>query len=202
MVGHVDYALSRMRQQNPAAASWLSDINETGIQGVLLGYLDELDDGADCRGTTVTSTTDSNCSSWPYDEISSDYVFHFKWTVFDPVNSVPAEGTTTDGRLAIRIDYVLEGAADNAANTPTSSVTSLDKLSERLRDLEYEVCFVEVGGPPIGSCGTFTTDLGDASGASRVDGLRRCKYDDDGSTGTLTGAPGSKTDNTATDTCS
>ena len=201
MVGHVDYALSRMRQDNKAAAGWLSDLGETGIQGVLLGYLDELDDGANCRGTTVASTTNSKCSSWPYVEVSSDYVFHFKWTVYDPFNSVPVEGTSTDGRLGIRIDYVLEGAADNAVNTPTSSVPSLDKLSVRLRDLEYEVCFVQPSGPPIGNCSTFTTDLGDASGASRIDGVRRCQYGDGGSPGTLTGTPGSKTDNTSDDSC-
>ena len=55
------------------------------------------------------------------------YVFHFKWTVFDPANNDPPEGNTTDGRVGIRIDYVLEGAEDNTIGNPTSSIASLNK---------------------------------------------------------------------------
>lgn len=200
MVGHVDYALSRMRQENPTGAGWTNDLGENNIQGVLLGYLDELDYGPNrnCRGTTVTSTENSRCSIWLYDEVSNDYVFHFKWTVFDPANNDPPEGNTTDGRLAIRIDYVLEGANDNTTSNPTSSVASLDNLSKRLLDLEYVVCFVKADGRPIGSCGALGLD---ASGASRVVRVRRCNFDDNGTPGTFTGSSGSKTDNTETDTC-
>ena len=210
MVGHIDYALSRMRRENETSAGWISDLDENGIQGVLLGHLDELEKGssvgaAKCRGSTVTSTTDSRCSSWSYNEVSSDYIFHFKWSVFDPANNDPAEGTATDGKVGIRIDYVLEGASDNAAGDPTSSVASLNGLSRRIRDLEYIVCFVEPNSPlvgfEIGNCGDFETSLADASGAAQIVSARRCIYDDGGSPGTLTGSAGSKADNTATDTC-
>lgn len=207
MVGHIDYALSRMRRENKTAAGWIGDLDENGIQGVLLSHLDELEKGssANCRGTTVTSSTDSRCSSWSYNEISSDYIFHFKWSVFDPVNNDPAEGTATDGKVGIRIDYVLEGASDNAVGNPTSSVASLNGLSRRIRDLEYIVCFVEPNSPlvgfEIGNCGDFETGLADASGAAQIVSARRCIYDDGGSPGTLTGSAGSKSDNTATDTC-
>ena len=203
MVGHVDYALSRMRREHPTGAGWTSDLGENGIQGVLLGYLDELDYGPNrnCRGTTVTSTENSRCSIWLYDEVSNDYVFHFKWTVFDPANNDPPEGNTTDGRVGIRIDYVLEGAKDNTIGNPTSSIASLNNLSNRILELEFVVCFVNADSRPIsplGNCGSLDADT---SGASRVIRARRCIYDDDDSPGTFTGSSGSKTDNTETDTC-
>ena len=208
MVGHIDYALSRMRQEHQTGAGWPSDLGEDGIQGVLLSYLDELDYGPNrnCRGTTVTSTENSRCSVWLYhgsdgEEHASDHVFHFKWTIFDPANNDPPEGNTTDGRITIRIDYVFEGPQgpnDPAANQPTSAIKSLNKLSQRTLDLEFVVCFVKAVGPPIGSCTALDPDI---SGASRVVRVRRCKFDNDGSPGTFTGSSGSKTDNTETDTC-
>ena len=203
MVGHVDYALSRMRRENPTGAGWTNDLGENNIQGVLLGYLDELDYGPNrnCRGTTVTSTENSRCSIWLYDEVSNDYVFHFKWTVFDPANNDPPEGDTTDGRVGIRIDYVLEGAKDNTVGNPTSSIASLNNLSNRVLELEYIVCFVNADSRPFGPLGNCSPLDADTSGASRVVRGRRCIYDDDGSPGTFTGSSGSKTDNTETDTC-
>ena len=214
MVGHVDYALSRMRQEHPGPAGWTSDLGENNIQGALLNVLDELDfsPAADrnCRGTTVTSTANSKCSVWQYFEISKDYVFHFKWTVFDMANndkgtSGPDQGNAVDGQLAIRIDYVLEGENDTAPNEPSSTIASLDNLSKRVLDLEYIVCFVEAGGPPIGNCQPPQSDDVpldvDVSGASRVISVRRCEYNDNGTPGTFTGSSGSKTDNTETDTC-
>lgn len=207
MSGHIDYALSRIRQENNEAAGWVSDQDENGIQGVLLSYLDELDKGTNCRDTTVTSTPNSRCSSWLYDEISNDYVFHFKWTIYDPVNNEnQPTGTANDGELVIRIDYVLEGATDNATNEPTSSISSLNKLSERVLDIENLLCFVTPPpgtGQEIGRCKIFPTSLADASGASRVIQRSRCKYvaGSPGQPGTLTGSLGSRTDNTASDTC-
>ncbi len=207
MSGHIDYALSRIRQENDEAAGWISDQDENGIQGVLLSYLDELDKGTNCRDTTVTSTQNSRCSSWLYDEISNDYVFHFKWTIYDPVNNEnQSTGTANDGELVIRIDYVLEGATDNATNEPTSSISSLDKLSERILDIEYLVCFVTPPpgtGQEIGRCKIFPTSLADASGASRMFQRSRCKYvaGSPEQPGTLKGSLGSRTDNTASDTC-
>lgn len=213
MMGHVDYALSRMRQENPddTTKTWTTDVGPTGIQGELLTYLDELgraNDGDDCRvapvaADTVTSESFSRCSSWPYDEISDDYVFHFEWTVYDidpdDFTDAASIAATVNGRLGVRVDYVLEGKDNTILNTPTSSVGSLDKLSGRLRDLEYEVCFAEPASP-IGNCSVFSTTatLDDASGASRVTGVRRCRYVDGGTAGTLSGT----TDLTTDDTCS
>ena len=145
MVGHVDYALSRIRQEHPGPAGWTSDLGENNIQGALINVLDELDfSGAttrNCRGQSVTSTENSKCSVWRYFEISNDYIFHFKWTVFDMANndkgpSGPNQGNAVDGQLAIRIDYVLEGQNDTAADQPTSSIASLSNLSRRVLDLE------------------------------------------------------------------
>ena len=207
MSGHIDYALSRIRQENSEAAGWISDQDENGIQGVLLGYLDELDKGANCRGTTVTSTLNSRCSSWLYDEISNDYAFHFKWTIYDPVNNQnQSSGNANDGELVIRIDYVLEGSTDNAINEPTSSIPALNKRSERVLDIEYLVCFVTPPpgtGQEIGRCHTFPSGLTDASGASRTLQRSRCRYvaGSPNRPGTLTGPEGSRTDNTASDKC-
>ncbi len=197
MVGHMDYALSRMRQQNPTAPPFTSDVDLAGIQGILLTYFDELDFGSDCRGSSVPSATNSKCSKWVYDEVSSEYVFHFKWTIFDP-----AGGTAADGALGVRLDYVIEGATNTTVGAPTSSIESINNLSERLRDLEYEVCFVAPVGPPIGGCvGSGTTPLlSDASGAVRVTQVRRCRFaQNTGSAGTLAGSP--LVDNTGDDTC-
>ena len=197
MMGHIDYALSRMRQEHPTGAGWTSDVGENNIQGVLLSYLDELDYGPNrnCHGTIVKSTANSRCSVWLYDEISNDYTFHFKWTVSPTISS---EGNPTDGRLAIRIEYVLEGEANNAATSLTSSVPSLVNLNKRVLDLEYTVCFVESDFPIIGNCTAVDPDV---SGASRVIRVRRCKFNDGGSPGTFRGPDGSKVDNTETDTC-
>ena len=110
MVGHIDYALSRMRQEHQAGAGWPSDLGEDGIQGVLLGYLDELDYGPNrnCRGKTVKSTENSRCSVWLYHP--DDGEEHDGYQNLNPDQDVPDRSDRLVGR---RQQYPVVRAADN-----------------------------------------------------------------------------------------
>jgi hypothetical protein len=217
MMGHIDYTLSRMRAEHPDnTTNWPVDIdNANSIQISILAKLDELRlsdaGGTKCRtgptvATTIAPTDVSKCSSWRYREVASDYLFHFRWTVFDT-------NVGNDGQFTIRIEYAGEGPTLAQVSDPTSSIPSLNGLSNRLQDLEVAVCFIELSGGTFQNCGDFSNAPGgnisvdDFTGASRITNVRRCRYDSSGRSGPQAGTIGTllssdlETDNTSEDLC-